>query len=89
MFDYIERFYNPVRRHSTLGYVSPSRFVGPPHIVTTGQSRDSRFSSRILKTSKAMSAMPSSSLRPLGNQQAQVQLGKTSARLAVRVDGDD
>ncbi len=23
VFDYIERFYNPVRRHSTLGYVSP------------------------------------------------------------------
>ena len=25
-FDYIERFYNPVRRHSTLGYVSPIDF---------------------------------------------------------------
>jgi putative transposase len=23
VFDYIERFYNPRRRHSTLGYVSP------------------------------------------------------------------
>ena len=23
LFDYIERFYNPRRRHSTLGYVSP------------------------------------------------------------------
>lgn len=23
VFDYIERFYNPTRRHSTLGYVSP------------------------------------------------------------------
>lgn len=23
MFDYIERFYNPTRRHSTLGYLSP------------------------------------------------------------------
>lgn len=23
IFDYIERFYNPVRRHSTLGYISP------------------------------------------------------------------
>ena len=23
VFDYIERFYNPMRRHSTLGYVSP------------------------------------------------------------------
>lgn len=26
VFDYIERFYNPVRRHSTLGYVSPIEF---------------------------------------------------------------
>ena len=23
VFDYIERFYNPRRRHSTLGYMSP------------------------------------------------------------------
>ena len=23
VFDYIERFYNPTRRHSTLGYLSP------------------------------------------------------------------
>jgi putative transposase len=26
VFDYIERFYNPVRRHSTLGYLSPVEF---------------------------------------------------------------
>lgn len=26
VFDYIERFYNPVRRHLTLGYVSPLEF---------------------------------------------------------------
>jgi putative transposase len=26
VFDYIERFYNPKRRHSTLGYVSPMQF---------------------------------------------------------------
>ncbi len=26
VFDYIERFYNAVRRHSTLGYVSPVEF---------------------------------------------------------------
>lgn len=26
VFDYIERFYNPKRRHSTLGYVSPIDF---------------------------------------------------------------
>jgi putative transposase len=26
VFDYIERFYNPKRRHSTLGYLSPVDF---------------------------------------------------------------
>ena len=26
VFDYIERFYSPMRRHSTLGYVSPIQF---------------------------------------------------------------
>jgi len=26
VFDYIERFYNPKRRHSTLGYLSPVAF---------------------------------------------------------------
>jgi putative transposase len=26
VFDYVERFDNPTRRHSTLGYVSPIEF---------------------------------------------------------------
>jgi len=26
VFDYIERFYNPTRRHSTVGYISPVDF---------------------------------------------------------------
>ena len=26
VFDYIERFYNPRRRHSTIGYESPMAF---------------------------------------------------------------
>ena len=26
VFDYIERFYNSTRRHSTLGYVSPVQY---------------------------------------------------------------
>lgn len=26
VFDYIERFYNPRRRHSTLGYLSPAQY---------------------------------------------------------------
>jgi len=28
VFDYIERFYNPKRRHSTIGYLSPVTFEG-------------------------------------------------------------
>ena len=26
VFEYVERFYNPSRRHSTIGYVSPVEF---------------------------------------------------------------
>jgi putative transposase len=26
VFDYVERFYNPRRRHSTIGYLSPMEF---------------------------------------------------------------
>ena len=26
VFDYIERWYNPTRRHSTLGNISPAKF---------------------------------------------------------------
>jgi putative transposase len=26
VFDYIERFYNPLRRHSTIRYLSPMAF---------------------------------------------------------------
>jgi putative transposase len=26
VFDYIERFYNPKRRHSTISYMSPMEF---------------------------------------------------------------
>ena len=26
VFDYVERFYNPIRRHSTIGYLSPVEF---------------------------------------------------------------
>jgi putative transposase len=26
VFDYIERFYNPRRRHSAIGYLSPAEF---------------------------------------------------------------
>jgi putative transposase len=29
VFDYIERFYNPRRRHSKLGYLSPMEFQAP------------------------------------------------------------
>jgi putative transposase len=31
-FDYIETFYNPTRRHSSLGYLSPAAFENQQHI---------------------------------------------------------
>ncbi|MCM0018741.1 MAG: integrase core domain-containing protein, partial [Tagaea sp.] len=33
VFDYIERFYNPRRRHSTLGYESPMAFEAKMRIA--------------------------------------------------------
>jgi len=45
VFDYIERYYNPTRRHSTLGYVGPMDFkrraaVAEPSVrETSGSSR--------------------------------------------------
>jgi putative transposase len=33
VFDYIERFYNPRRRHSTLGYLSPMEFEKKAELV--------------------------------------------------------
>ncbi|GHH16847.1 hypothetical protein GCM10008023_21340 [Sphingomonas glacialis] len=33
VFDYIERFYNPTRRHSTLGYLSPMDFEKQAYVA--------------------------------------------------------
>ncbi len=33
VFDYIECFYNPTRRHSTLGYLSPMEFEKQAHVA--------------------------------------------------------
>jgi len=33
VFDYIERFYNPKRRHSTIGYLSPMEFESQAGLV--------------------------------------------------------
>ncbi|MCP2132796.1 UNVERIFIED_ORG: hypothetical protein M2187_008488 [Bradyrhizobium japonicum] len=43
MFDYIERFYNTTRRHSTIGYLSPVEFerkvgLAYPGVHQTGSS---------------------------------------------------
>ena len=35
VFDYIERFYNPRRRHSTLGYLSPVEFEETSYVSLT------------------------------------------------------
>ena len=36
VFDYIERFYNPTRRHSTLGYLSPMDFEKQANVAEPG-----------------------------------------------------
>jgi putative transposase len=36
VFDYIERFYNPRRRHSALGYLSPMEFEQQVELVYGG-----------------------------------------------------
>jgi len=33
VFDYIERFYNPTRRHSTPGYLSPMDFERQAYVA--------------------------------------------------------
>ena len=39
IFEYVERFYNNQRRHSTLGYVTPAeferRFYQQPHLAVS------------------------------------------------------
>jgi hypothetical protein len=50
VFDYIERFYNPRRRHSTLGYLSPvSIFSAVVSIFTTWSSLFRRGKIRLTK----------------------------------------
>ena len=39
-FDYIERYYNPVRRHSSLSYVSPSDYEEAYHQRAKKTSRN-------------------------------------------------
>lgn len=36
VFDYIERFYNPKRRHSKLGYLSPMEFENKVGLAQLG-----------------------------------------------------
>ena len=39
VFDYIECFYNPTRRHSTLGYISPIDFERKAGVACSSLSR--------------------------------------------------
>ena len=42
VFDYIERFYNPKRRHSTLGYLSPMELKMKAGIAYAGVNQTNR-----------------------------------------------
>jgi putative transposase len=46
VFDYIERFYNPKRRHSTIGYMSPMEFERQAGLAYAGVNRTGCSSSR-------------------------------------------
>jgi len=55
VLDYIERFYNPKRRHSTLGYLSPNDFetkvgLAQSRVRKTGSRPQSRGSSQCKST---------------------------------------
>jgi putative transposase len=80
VFDYIERFYNPHRRHSTLGYESPIAFeVNRPGIVGGStfsgvgasdnpgavQSRFSRGISRRMRSALTTVALKSAMLKSI------------------------
>jgi transposase InsO family protein len=39
VFDYIERFYNAKRRHSTIGYLSPMEFERQAGLALVGVNR--------------------------------------------------
>jgi hypothetical protein len=40
VFDYIERFYNPKRQHSTIGYLSPMQFERQAGLAYPAQARN-------------------------------------------------
>ena len=39
VFDYIEAFYNPIRAHSALGYLSPDEYEAEYHQTQAAASR--------------------------------------------------
>jgi hypothetical protein len=63
VFDYIERFYNTKRRHSTIGYLSPMEFGRRPESLTKSHLNRQQLSCR--KTC-------SDGCRPLGPQETTV-----------------
>ena len=51
VFDYIERFYNPKRRHSTIGYLSPMEFERQAGLALSG-CHPNRVQAKLLFTTK-------------------------------------
>jgi transposase InsO family protein len=68
VFDCIERFYNTIRRHSTIGYLSPIEFERKGGISLTASPRNCR--------------RPLS--RDLGAERASLKSRRLAARLASR-----
>jgi hypothetical protein len=62
VFDYIERFYNARRRHSTIGYLSPRPDVRP--VRAGGPSHGKLLSRHAPKDRRRASSMVAASVRP-------------------------
>ena len=49
VFDYIERFYSPKRRHSTIGYLSPMEFESQAGLALPTCPRWGKTSNALIK----------------------------------------
>ena len=71
MFDYIERFYNPKRRHSTIGYLSPMEFEQKAGLAQAGVNRTGCSSKRRERVSEVLETLVATGLARTGEHEGQ------------------